>query len=142
MIKAMTIAVLLGVVGLSQAKAQALSFRLEIPAGARLESRVLKAAEKEGFDAYMWIETATRENIQLFVSLRDESGSFSKSPIYILNDGSADFANADQFTRGYVSTSMMKHGTLVHNIRPKTNQVSTWIGVPAKNGITTTIEYF
>jgi hypothetical protein len=142
MIKAMTIAVLLGVCGFSQANAQALSFRLEIPAGASLGSRVLKAAEKDGFEAYMWVEMVTRENIQLFVSLRDEAGNFSKNPIYILNDGSADFANANQITKGYVSTTMMKKGTLVHNIRPKTNQVSTWIGVPTKNGMITTIEYF
>jgi hypothetical protein len=142
MIKAMAIAVVLGVCSYVRAEAQALSFRLEIPAGASFQSRVLKAAEKEGFDAYLWVEMVTRENIQLFVSLRDESGSFSKNPIYILNDGSADFANANQFNNGYVSTTMMKYGTLVHNIRPKTNQVSTWIGLPTKNGMTTTIEYF
>lgn len=138
----MVMLMLMGIVGCSAAMAQAVAFRLEIPPGVSLESQVLKPTQKEGFDAFLWVEMVARENIQLLVSLRDETGSFSNSPIYILNDGSANFANAREVTRGYIATTMMQRGTLVHNIRPKTNQVSTWIGIPSIKGLATTIEYF
>lgn len=138
----MALIALLGFGGYSEATAQAVAFRLEIPPGVSLDSKVLKPTQKEGFESYVWVQMVARENIQLLVSLRDETGSFSKSPIYVLNDGSADFANAKEVTKGYIAMTMMWPGILVHNIRPKTNQVNTWIGIPTKHGLAATIEYF
>jgi hypothetical protein len=127
---------------ISQVEAQMVSVRMILPAGVNFNPRIIMNQPKEGETGLRWAEMVVQENIHVTVSLKaDDSGLGLKEPLYVVNNGTADFGRASKYESGKTSFQLDHRGLLIRNIRPQVQQVRAWLGIPVLPGIVTVIEY-
>lgn len=127
---------------INKSEAQMVGVRLVLPAGVNFNPKIIVPKPNEGEQAMRWVEMVVQENINVTVSLKEDTSEKDlKKTIYIVNNGSSDFESALRFDSGKTSFQMDNIGLLIRNIKPDIQQVRAWIGIPILPGIKTTIEY-
>lgn len=136
--------------------AQFIRLTLNIPAGVELNPnpippQILEPPVKEsgGFGyrsslnpGIRWMELRAKENISFAVqftpNLRRPGGL---KPMYYLNDGTVNFAEATQLSYGLNELRMYYRPLMIKNIPGELTTLSSWLGVPANASGTLTIIY-
>ncbi len=127
------------------ARAQAVSFRLEIPAGVSFPSRVLEPVGGKTWEndkALVWIEILAQENLGFLLDLDFPEGEIEPQlEAFFLNDGTASYENAKQLLEGIQELQMINPPKLIRNADLRPPHYQAWLGLPVARGITVKIEY-
>jgi hypothetical protein len=127
------------------ANAQAVSFRLEIPAGVSYPSQVvdpMSGGTWENNKAMVWIEILAQENLSFLLDLDfPEEEIEPQLEAFFLNDGTASFENARRLREGIQELQMINPPKLIRNAEPRPAYYQAWLGLPLVGRITVKIEY-
>ncbi len=136
-----TLMVLLAMGG-APAMAQFANFRLELPAGVNFGSQVISPNPENPDEQLIWIEIVAYENMTILVDISNENNIWKQDrPVFLLNNGSSDFAGAKNIGLGAQSIQLDQSGLLIQNKLPKTMNVKAWLGIPVQPGLIAKIEY-
>ncbi len=127
------------------AKAQFVTIKLEIPAGAAFKSQVvdpMKGGSWEKSRAITWIEINMPENLTFLLDIQYPE-LIVEPPLksFFLNNGTSNFEESISLKNGRHIVIMNKSGKVIQNMKPRPLALSAWLGLPMTEGIAIKIEY-
>lgn len=118
---------------------QFVNIRLELPAGVRFESQILRTNLKSHGEEIVWIEMVAQENISFLLSYSYEDATRDRPlTVYFINDGSTDFAHAKKHSGSRFFLKMNESNWIRRNSRRIPN---AWLGLPNTKKTTYYLEY-
>lgn len=129
----------------TEAKAQFVAIRLEIPAGVQFSAEVMDPLEGgtwEKTKAKRWVELEADENLSVLVQLQLPQREIQPGPeAYFLNDGSSDFEKASLLDLKSSEVRLSDTAMLMRYRDPMPRSIKAWLGLPVIEGLTIRIEY-
>lgn len=129
----------------TEAKAQFVAIRLEIPAGVQFSAEVMDPLEGgtwEKTKAKRWVELEADENLSVLVQLQLPQREIQPAPeAYFLNDGSSDFEKASLLDLKSSEVRLSGTAMLMKYRDPMPRSIKAWLGLPVIEGLTIRIEY-
>lgn len=123
-----------------EALGQFVKLRLEIPAGVNFDSKIIEQNPQGSDQQMIWMEIVANENLTILFDLRQEDTGKSHE-VFFLNDGTVNFSNAGKLPSGSQRLQLHNSGLLIRNIKPMTNRIHAWLGLPVAGGLIGRIEY-